>query len=149
MKKAWVVASVLVLASAAAFAEAPSDAAVHLAAIFAPPANAGACAAKIAGALPLAKGGPGIQCVATADCYPYADVNCSSGSGTCIAVDRNCPNTQGYVTCNGATTYCTPDCSDPCEGLSGFCLNCCQTDDCFACCRCGGGGGVQCALECG
>lgn len=31
-------------------------------------------------------------------------------SGTCTAVDRNCPSTPGYVTC-GVTTYTCPACA--------------------------------------
>ena len=151
MKKTWVVASILALASAAGFAEAPeapSDAAVHLAPIFAQPANAGSCAVHGAGTLPLAIGGPGARsvCTATADCNPFTDVTCS-GSGTCMAVDRNCPGQQGYVTCSGLTTYC-PVCSDPCAGLIGPCYGCCATDDCIACCKCGGGSGPACTEAC-
>ncbi len=57
--------------------------------------------------------GPFVRCSATALCTPYASVSCSNGSGTCVAVDRNCGVGQrGYVTCNGATTYC-PICGCP------------------------------------
>jgi hypothetical protein len=127
----------------------PSDVAVHLAAIFAHPAGAGACAGDGAGTLHLAIGGPGAKIVCTADCNPYTDVTCS-GSGMCTAVDRNCAAGQrGYVTCNGVTTPCPgPECEDSCEGLIGPCYGCCATDDCFACCKCGGGSGHSCAEAC-
>ena len=44
----------------------------------------------------------------TANCGT-STVSCTS-SGTCTAVDRNCPSTPGYVVCNGTTTYC-PACA--------------------------------------
>ena len=46
--------------------------------------------------------------VCTASCGA-STVSCTS-SGTCTAVDRNCPTTPGYVICNGITTYC-PACA--------------------------------------
>jgi hypothetical protein len=77
-------------------------------------------------------GGGSSLVTCTADCGLYNDVSCTT-SGTCVAVDRNCPNTPGYVTCNGNTTFC-PACPPPIE---------CQPDGSFRivktgnCCDCG------------
>lgn len=46
-------------------------------------------------------------CTATADCGTYPDVSCT-GSGTCTAVDRNCPNQEGYVRCGSTYKFCPP-----------------------------------------
>jgi hypothetical protein len=46
-------------------------------------------------------------------------VNCS---GSCSAVDANCPSTNGYVLCNGVKTSCSSTCPvtpPPCESLNG------------------------------
>lgn len=60
------------------------------------------------------KGGGGQQLVTcTADCGPFDDVTCQA-SGTCVAVDRDCPGERGYVTCDGNTTNC-PVCGTPSE----------------------------------
>ena len=44
-------------------------------------------------------------------------------SGTCTAVDVNCPSTNGYVVCNGIRTNCSSSCpaTPPpyCEALNG------------------------------
>lgn len=68
------------------------------------------------------------RCVSTANCSPYTNVSCSSGTGTCVAVDRNCSIGQrGYVNCNGVTTFC-PACDACIEGslrnvLTGECCD--------------------------
>ena len=57
-------------------------------------------------------GGSGIEASCTASCGSTS-VSCS-GSGSCVAVDQDCPFGQGYVTCGSVTTYCppcTPNCS--------------------------------------
>lgn len=61
----------------------------------------------------------------TASCG-VGSVTCSA-SGTCTAVDRNCPTTPGYVTCSTGTVSC-PACA--CTNgakryttLSGCCCN--------------------------
>lgn len=46
-------------------------------------------------------------------------INCS---GTCTAVDVNCPSTNGYVICNGVRTSCSSTCPVTpayCESLNG------------------------------
>jgi hypothetical protein len=92
----------------------------------------GSCAAPLDGVLFAASGGKdgggGSLVTCTADCGPFTDVSCST-NGTCVAVDRNCPSTPGYVTCNGVTTYC-PSCTAECvEGRfrtypTGNCCDC-------------------------
>lgn len=94
-------------------------------------ATGGSCAPPLDGALFAATGGKDgggsslVTC--TADCGPYTDVSCTT-SGTCVAVDRNCPSTPGYVTCNGVTTFC-PSCAVCTEGTfriikTGNCCDC-------------------------
>ena len=53
-----------------------------------------------------ARGRRNLKSLCTASCGT-STVSCtSSSSGTCTAVDRNCPTTPGYVVCDGTTTYC-------------------------------------------
>lgn len=61
-------------------------------------------------------------CSATAGCQNGSSVSCSSSSGTCVAIDAACPTQQGYVTCNGATTYC-PACPATTCTASLWCNN--------------------------
>lgn len=49
-----------------------------------------------------------LKSTCTASCGT-STVSCTS-SGTCMAVDRNCPTTPGYVICDGTTKYC-PACA--------------------------------------
>jgi hypothetical protein len=63
----------------------------------------------------------------------------SSSAGTCVAVDQVCPNTQGYVSCDGATTYC-PACSNPQICTPGQIRT---TWDGYTCCDQGGKDKVQ------
>jgi hypothetical protein len=56
------------------------------------------------------RGRRNLKSLCTASCGT-STVSCtSSSSGTCTAVDRNCPTTPGYVVCDGTTTYC-PACA--------------------------------------
>jgi hypothetical protein len=96
MKKTWILACSLALIATAGFAL-PNDAPVTLDMIFASPApNSAAYTTK---ATCLA------NCGATS-------VSCSyTPPASCVAVDQNCSGgQQGYVSCNGVTTYC-PSCS--------------------------------------
>jgi hypothetical protein len=55
-----------------------------------------------------------------ADCGGGTTVSCSyTPPATCVAVDRNCPSTAGYVSCNGATTPCPSTCGTPPECTEG------------------------------
>lgn len=47
---------------------------------------------------------PNFKSTCTASCGT-STVSCTS-SGSCTAVDRNCPTTPGYVVCGGTTTSC-------------------------------------------
>lgn len=46
----------------------------------------------------------------------YCEVSCGGGTsvscsaGSCTAVDRNCPDERGSVTCGSTTTYCPATC---------------------------------------
>lgn len=74
----------------------------------------------------FASSGPGSGLVTcTADCGSYPDVSCTT-SGTCTAVDRNCPSQRGYVKCGSSYTFC-PVCPCP-EGHHRFVFtgNCCD-----------------------
>ena len=56
-------------------------------------------------------------------------VTCSyTPPATCVAVDRNCPSTQGYVSCNGVTTYCPTCgvCTDGTTRLASWTGACCN-----------------------
>jgi hypothetical protein len=154
MRKALVVASALLFVSVAGRAQTPGQASLTpetLAAIFGP-ADSGSCAEQQTGMLFAAtRKGPPIRvnsaCTATAHCQT-GTVSCQ-GNNTCTAVDSTCSaGEQGYVTCDGNTTWC-PVCV--CTGTfqQRECCICGQTSDCFACCICGGGGRGQCAYQCG
>lgn len=66
------------------------------------------------------------DCSASAECAPFADVNCSAtGSSTsCSSADRDCSagsvGERGFVTCNGSTST-TKYCGGPCCGQDGVC----------------------------
>ena len=84
----------------------------------------------------FASSGPQSNATCTADCYPFADVSCST-SGSCTAVDRNCPNQRGYVKCGTSYTFC-PVCPCP-EGhhryvFTGNCCDCGQEERSHAQC---------------
>lgn len=59
------------------------------------------------------KGGSNLV-TCTADCGPHPNVSCS-GSGSCSAVDRNCPGQRGYVQCGSVVKHC------PVCGTGGVC----------------------------
>ena len=152
MKKVVILACTLALLAVAGFAQTPSVAPLTssaLAAILGEPAAAGACPLPQTGVLFAAqRPGSGFlkTCSATATCGTDPSVSCTySGSGgTCSFHNRSCPTWQGYVTCNGVTTSCPTPCPP-----SQWCTQCDQTGDCYACCRCGGGGAGHCAFICG
>jgi hypothetical protein len=112
--KIWTLASVLVLVASAGFAQTPGPAPVSLAAIFAPTPAASSC--------PLPQTQPSFaagrhRIPAQKDsCWAYCGLSSISCTGiVCIAADRNCPSTQGYITCDGVTIYCP----GPCECTEG------------------------------
>jgi hypothetical protein len=114
MKKTWILACFLALAAAAGFAQTPSDAPILLAAILEPSASSGACPLP-ENEVSFAATRSGLnKALCQASCGSGTYVSCSyTAPSTCTAVDRNCPSTQGYVTCNGVTTYC-PTCGTTC-----------------------------------
>jgi len=123
MKKTLVLACTLALLAVAGFAQAPGTSHVTLADIMAPaaaPAPAVADQNQPVFAANRARVS-GEKATCTASCGSY-NVTCSyTPPSTCVAVDRNCPSTQGYVSCNGVTTYCTPSCTATCtEGATRF-----------------------------
>ncbi len=158
MRKGWIVLCVCTLAfvSAAAFAQTPSVAPLAsevLAAILGQSVTSEACPAPrndtLFAAKKPAKPGQFKSCSATANCET-GTVTCSvSGSGTCQAFNRDCSiGERGHVVCNGVTTNCPTTCGGGCTPPV-WCCQCDQTGDCFACCRCNGGGPGQCIQECG
>jgi hypothetical protein len=150
MKKAWIAAYAFLLVSVAGFAQTPSQdplTSAALAAILGEPAVTRSCAGQQSGvvfaASPLGKS----ACTARATCVSGITVSCS-GTGTCTSVDYNCAvNEPGHVTCDGVTTTC----SNCCIGttIQRACCRCADTGDCWFCCRCGGGSGGICGLQCG
>ncbi len=56
-------------------------------------------------------------CTATANCVAGGTVSCSSNinASNCSAVDYDCSvNEPGHVTCDGVTTWCTPNTCQTC-----------------------------------
>lgn len=128
MKKAWIIACVFALVSAAGFAQVP--------------AVAGSCVQpqnEVLFALGLEKS------TCTANCGNGTTVTCTA-PGTCTAVDRSCPSQRGHVTCSNGTFQCPTACG---SGGGAFCTDCEATGDCFSCCRCGGGTINACIRACG
>ncbi|HEX4965303.1 MAG TPA: hypothetical protein VF173_31125 [Thermoanaerobaculia bacterium] len=158
MKKAWVFAAVLLFVSVAGFAQTPSKAPLSsevLAAILGQPA--GSCGTQqneLVFAAKRPKGWEKSLCNATANCSP-GTVSCGGNNSvtSCSAADRNCAvGERGHVTCDGVTTWCPTTCPAPCSTGTVIQRACCQCDltgDCFNCCRCDGGSGPHCALQCG
>jgi hypothetical protein len=113
MKKTLVLACTLALLAVAGFAQAPGTPHITLADIMAP---------------------------AAAPAPAVADQNqpvlashrarISGEKSTCTAVDRNCPTTQGYVTCGGVTTYCSASCTTCTEGATRYVFtgSCCDNN---------------------
>ena len=56
----------------------------------------------------LASGGTDAVCMATCGWQP---ITCTYAV-TCTAVDKNCPEQQGYVICDGITYYCNDCCTE-------------------------------------
>jgi hypothetical protein len=110
MKKTLVLACCLALVAVAAFAQAPSQHRVTLAEIMAPaPTPAPAVAAQSEPVFLASnnhRGGINRKVTCSANCGGTTVTCQSSSAGTCVAVDQVCPGTQGYVSCDGATTYC-------------------------------------------
>lgn len=91
-------------------------------------------------------------CTATADCGNGTSVYCESNTSvtSCSSADRNCPGEKGHVTCNGVTTWCSPDCpgcgpnfcTEQDEyNCANSCYPCaytftCNTTYCFERCKC-------------
>ena len=147
MRKVWSLTCALAFVSVVGLAQTPSVAPLPsetLAAILSPPA---ACPTPEGKALFVASEGGGestmSECNATANCES-GTVYCE-GENTCSAYDRFCSSERGHVTCDGVTTWCPTECSQPCGPQCQNCETCQQTGDCFACCRCGGGSVYYCA----
>ena len=134
MKKAYLIAFCLVLASIPGLSQPQSAASFDLAAILSSPAGS-SCAAQLQSqnqaperiAPPL----DAIQAATcTTDCGMHGTLSCQ-WTTSCSAVNRNCP-ARGSVTCNGVTTLC-PTCT-----TADYCYQCTQTSDCVSCCVCAG-----------
>lgn len=108
-KVLWSVAFAM-LAAVAAGAEPGCSEADDLAWLLAPPTQPSPTS-DLPALLDLSTGrkpGSAVRCYAQANCGEHSPVSCG-GSGTCVAVDRDCGWEQrGYVTCDGNTTYCPP-----------------------------------------
>jgi hypothetical protein len=104
MKKACVVLGLLLLSAPAVFADSVPADPVFLASLGA----GGACPAAMTAA-DKDRGGIAVKANCTANCGGGSSVSCS-GTGTCVAVDRNCAaGERGYVHCSGqAVKYCPP-----------------------------------------
>jgi hypothetical protein len=117
MKKTLVLACSLALIAVAGFAQAPSQHQVTLADIMASaPAPALANQNQPQFLSNHRRGGLPEKATCTANCA-VGTVTCTASSqGACFAQNVNCPTTQGYVTCDGATTYCPTSCGGCTEG---------------------------------
>lgn len=68
----------------------------------------------------------------------FCQANCESGTvscngSVCSAYNRNCPNEQGHVTCDGVTTWCPTTC--PPSGCTPFqCRQPCKVPGCVSVC---------------
>lgn len=143
MKRKLVMGFALILVAAAAVAETPSD---SLDGAVIQTTTAPACIVLTGEMLLGMSGAKSMSaCGATANCLS-GTVSCT-GNSSCDAVDQNCGTSQqGYVACDGVKTWCPTAC-DGCP-LLDWCCHCAATSDCFACCRCAGGTGMQCQAEC-
>ncbi|HYO14197.1 MAG TPA: hypothetical protein VE685_13460 [Thermoanaerobaculia bacterium] len=146
-KKAWIVACLLALASAAGFARTPSETPVNIAAILSQPAFSGACPSPQSEVLfAAARIGTGLE-KATCEAHCGTDPAVSCSGTTCTGADRSCPGERGHVSCTTNNVTTTVNCLSPCP-ISGNCQTCNDTGDCFACCRCDGGTLRQCSEAC-
>jgi hypothetical protein len=148
MKKTLVLACALALIAAAAFAQAPAQHRVTLADIMAPAESPAPAATAPAPANPsqplfLSSRHHGIlheKATCTANCASGTVTCTASSQGACFAQNVNCPTTQGYVTCDGATTYCPTSCG----GGAGCTPGAIRTTwDGFSCCDQGGKDKIQ------
>jgi hypothetical protein len=110
MKKTLVLACCLALAAVAGFAQVPSQHQVTLADIMAP-----ATQNQPQFLSNHRRGGLPEKATCTANCLSGTVTCTASSAGNCVAQNANCPTTQGYVTCDGFTTFC----STPCSGGTG------------------------------
>jgi len=55
-------------------------------------------------------GGLPEKATCTANCLSGTVTCTASSAGNCVAQNANCPTTQGYVTCDGFTTFCSTTC---------------------------------------
>jgi hypothetical protein len=82
--------------------------------------QAGATGQPVPADLATGRRGAVSRATCIASCQGGTTVSCSyAPPATCVAVDANCPSTQGYVTCNGVTTYCSASCGSPPECTEG------------------------------
>jgi hypothetical protein len=143
MRKAFIIACTMLFISTLGFAQTPSATPLSSEALA---AILGDCAPAQSDVVLAAKRPQNGQykalCFALAVC-DGTTVSCYGWNSTtsCSAYDRNCAiGERGHVTCDGVTTYCPTVCSQ--------CDICNATGDCFACCRCDGGGPLACRREC-
>ena len=131
MKKRLVLACTLALLAVAGFAQTPGTPHVTLADIMAPaaaPAPAIADQNQPVFASHRARIS-GEKATCTANCSSGTVTCTASSAGACFAQNVNCPTTVGYVTCDGATTYCSGTCGQICTPGATRLLwtgNCCD-----------------------
>ena len=152
MKSAWILVCLFLLVAVPALAEPAQEpltreAIAQMLGLTKAPGSCGQAAAPSQIVFAAQKPGPGGGVSQMATCSALCEtgsVQCT-GNISCHAYNRNCTTDceKGHVTCNdtvnGTTTVWCPT---ACPG--GFCCNCAQTGSCYDCCRCDGGGLVQC-----
>jgi hypothetical protein len=144
MRKALIIACIMLFVSALGFAQTPSAAPLPseaLAAILGQTSDCAPAQNEVVLAADRPQSGQyKALCFALAYCAS-GTVSCYGWNSvtSCSARDRNCSiGERGRVTCDGVTTYCPTACSQ--------CEICDATGDCVACCRCAGGFG--CVKQC-
>lgn len=92
-------------------------------------------------------------CMVSASCGDGTSVSCQGNNSTtsCTGYDRNCPDEQGHVTCDGVSTWCPQACPTTgpcgagwCEGENDCAASCYPCDYTYTCnetyctdfCRC-------------
>lgn len=110
MKKTLVLACSLALSALAGFAQPPSQQRVTLADIMAPAPAPAVVAQNQPLFLSNHRGGLPEKATCTANCASGTVTCTASSAGNCVAQNVNCPTTQGYVTCDGFTTFCPTSC---------------------------------------